>query len=238
MTASGLPEPIDRLDVRITGTLAQLAVPALRIALGIVFFGFGVLKFLPNLSPAEVLAARTIEQLTFGMVHRDVALPVLATWETLIGLGLIAGRWLRAVLFLLAVQMVGTFTPLVLFPAETFTVFPFAPRASTSSRTSCSSAPRWRSAPRFAAAASSPSHKARPGRPEAPLPWRYATDWLRQRGRPNVDAVNGAERWADPRHDGWIVRLTHADRRARFLAARVAPRSLWPSSKVIVAPST
>ncbi len=127
MTPSGLPEPIERIDVRITSTLARFAVPALRIALGIVFLWFGALKFFPNLSPAETLAARTIEQLTFGAVQRDLALPILAAWEVLIGLGLIVGRWLRAVLFLLVVQMAGTFTPLLLFPGETFTVFPIAP---------------------------------------------------------------------------------------------------------------
>jgi hypothetical protein len=44
-----------------------------------------------------------------------------------IGIGLILGRGLRPILFLLAVQMLGTFTPLFLFPSETFTVFPFAP---------------------------------------------------------------------------------------------------------------
>ena len=127
MTTSGLPEPIDRLDVRITRALARLGVPALRIALGVVFLWFGALKFFPNLSEAETLAARTIEQLTFGVVRADVAVPLLAAWETLIGIGLIVGRWLRAVLFLLAIQMLGTLTPLVLFPAETFTVFPIAP---------------------------------------------------------------------------------------------------------------
>ena len=127
MTASRLPEPIDRIDVRITSTLARFGVPVLRIALGIVFLWFGVLKFFPNLSPAELLAARTIESLTFGAIKPDVALPLLATWETLIGLGLIVGRWLRAVLFVLAVQMLGTFTPLILFPTETFTIFPIAP---------------------------------------------------------------------------------------------------------------
>lgn len=127
MTISGLPQPIDRVDVRITGTLARLGVPAIRVALGIVFVWFGVLKFFPSLSPAEMLAARTIERLTLGTIQPDVALPVLATWEVLIGLGLIAGRWLRGTLLLLAVQMIGTFTPLLLFPDETFTVFPIAP---------------------------------------------------------------------------------------------------------------
>jgi uncharacterized membrane protein YphA (DoxX/SURF4 family) len=127
VTASGLPEPIDRLDVRITAALARIGVPSLRIALGIVFLWFGALKFFPGASPAETLAARTIEQLTLGVVRADLALPILAAWESIIGVGLIVGRWLRGILFLLAVQMLGTFTPLVLFPAETFTVFPIAP---------------------------------------------------------------------------------------------------------------
>lgn len=127
MTASGLPEPIDRLDVRITAALARIAVPSLRIALGVIFLWFGALKFFPGASPAETLAARTVEQLTLGVVRADLALLILAAWESVIGIGLIVGRWLRAILLLLAVQMVGTFTPLVLFPAETFTVFPIAP---------------------------------------------------------------------------------------------------------------
>jgi hypothetical protein len=56
-----------------------------------------------------------------------VALPVLALWESAIGLGLLAGRWMRAVLLLLFVQMLGTITPLALFPAETWSQFPIAP---------------------------------------------------------------------------------------------------------------
>ena len=123
----GLPEPIDRVDVRITGVLARIGVPVVRVALGIVFLWFGVLKFFPDLSPAEDLAARTIQRLTAGAVQPDVSLPVLAAWESVIGIGLILGRGLRPVLFLLAVHMAGTFTPLVLFPKETWTVFPIAP---------------------------------------------------------------------------------------------------------------
>ena len=118
---------LDRLDRRITMTLAAVAIPVLRVALGVVFLWFGALKFFPGLSPAQDLAARTIEQLTFGLVPPEIALPVLAAWECLIGVGLLTGRFLRATLLLLAVQMLGTLTPLVLFPTETFTVFPFAP---------------------------------------------------------------------------------------------------------------
>ena len=127
MTGSGLPDPLEPLDVRITAALARLGVPVLRIGLGVVFLWFGALKFFPGASPAETLAARTIEQLSGGAIGPAVSLPVLATWESLIGLGLLAGRFMRATLFLLALQMLGTLTPLVLFPAETFTTFPFAP---------------------------------------------------------------------------------------------------------------
>jgi hypothetical protein len=62
VSATNLPAPIERLDVRITTTLARIAIPTLRIALGIVFLWFGALKFFPGASPAEALAARTIEQ--------------------------------------------------------------------------------------------------------------------------------------------------------------------------------
>ena len=127
MTASRLPEPLDRVDARITRALASMGVPLLRIALGVVFFWFGVLKFFPNLSPAEELAARTIQTISFGAIGPTISLPVLAAWECLIGLGLILGKFLRATLALLAVQMLGTFLPLLLFPQETFTVFPIAP---------------------------------------------------------------------------------------------------------------
>jgi uncharacterized membrane protein YphA (DoxX/SURF4 family) len=127
VNASHLPDPLEPIDVRITAALARLGVPVLRIGLGVVFLWFGALKFFPGASPAETLAARTVEQLSGGLIGPAVSLPVLAAWECLIGLGLLAGRFLRATLFLLVLQMLGTLTPLVIFPAETFTTFPFAP---------------------------------------------------------------------------------------------------------------
>jgi uncharacterized membrane protein YphA (DoxX/SURF4 family) len=120
-------ELYERIDVRITRTLARLGVPAVRVALGIVFLWFGLLKFFPGLSPAEDLAARTIDSLSFGAIQPSTSLPILAVWESLIGLGLLSGRFLRATLALLAVQMLGTLTPLFLFPNETWTRFPYAP---------------------------------------------------------------------------------------------------------------
>lgn len=118
---------LDQIDQTITAALARASVPVLRIGLGVVFLWFGTLKFFPGLSPAEDLATRTIQELSRGFIAPAVSLPVLAAWESLIGLGLLTGRFLRATLLLLAIQMIGTLTPLILFPAETFTLFPISP---------------------------------------------------------------------------------------------------------------
>ncbi len=121
------PRWFDRIDRRITELMADHGLMLLRLALGIVFFWFGVLKFFPDASPAEALAGKTIETLTFGAIPQATGLMILAVWESAIGIGLFIGRWMRAVLLLLFVQMLGTITPLFLFPTETFTIFPIAP---------------------------------------------------------------------------------------------------------------
>jgi uncharacterized membrane protein YkgB len=107
--------------------MADHGITILRISLGVVFFWFGVLKFFPGLSPATELAARTMRMLTGGALSDSTAVYILATWECLIGLGLMAGRLLRTTLLLLWTQMAGTLTPLVLFPEEVFTIVPIAP---------------------------------------------------------------------------------------------------------------
>src|SRR5829696_3281090 len=97
--------PLQPIDRRVTGWMAAHGLTLLRVALGIVFLWFGALKLVPGLSPAEDLAGRTIETLTTGLVPGSVALPFLAAWEVAIGVGLLVGRWMRAVLLLLFVQM-------------------------------------------------------------------------------------------------------------------------------------
>jgi hypothetical protein len=52
---------------------------------------------------------------------------VLATWECLIGLGLLTGKFLRGTLLLLFLQLSGTFLPLFFFPVETWKHVPYAP---------------------------------------------------------------------------------------------------------------
>jgi len=115
------------VDSKITSWMSHHGIMLLRISLGIVFFWFGVLKFFPGASPAMELATRTISLITFGALKPSVSIYMLASLETLIGLGLITGIYLRITLFLLFAQMAGTITPLFFFPGETFTLFPFLP---------------------------------------------------------------------------------------------------------------
>lgn len=115
------------VDVSVTRWMARYGITLLRVSLGVVFLWFGALKFFPGLSPAQDLAARTVGRLTFGMVTPEVAIPVLAAWECLIGLGLLTNIAMRVTLLLLAVQMAGTLTPVVFFPGEVFTRVPYAP---------------------------------------------------------------------------------------------------------------
>lgn len=121
------PPWLDRLDRRITDWMARYGPLLLRISLGVVFFWFGFLKFFPNLSPAQNLAIQTIDTLTFGLIPPGVSIYLLAIWETLIGLGLIFGVFLRATLLLLFVQMLGTLLPVAFFPSEVFLRVPYAP---------------------------------------------------------------------------------------------------------------
>jgi uncharacterized membrane protein YphA (DoxX/SURF4 family) len=120
-------ERFDQLDRRITRWMARYGLLLLRLGLGVAFLWFGALKLVPDLSPAQDLAARTISMLSLGLLPASVSVPLLAIWECAIGLGLIIGRLMRVTILLLLVQMLGTLTPLVLLPAETWTIFLLAP---------------------------------------------------------------------------------------------------------------
>jgi uncharacterized membrane protein YkgB len=117
---------LNRVEEKIIAWMACHGMALLRVSVGIVFLWFGALKFFPGLSPAEDLAGRTMSALSFGLVSRSLSLPVLAAWECAIGLGLITGRFMRASLLLMFLQMSGTILPLFLFPQETWVRFPFA----------------------------------------------------------------------------------------------------------------
>ena len=107
---------LSKIDTIVTRWMNRNGLFLLRISMGIVFIWFGVLKFFPGVSAAQDLAIRTIELLTFGLVSQLIIINGLAAWEVLIGVGLISGKFMKATLLLLFLQMIGTFTPIFLFP--------------------------------------------------------------------------------------------------------------------------
>lgn len=125
VTRHALIRRYERLDRTLTGWMARSGITLLRVSLGVVFFWFGILKYIPGASPAEALAVDTIQVLSFGLMDPRLFLVLLATWECAIGVGLILGRALRTTLLLLFLQFPGTVMPLLLFPGVTFQDFPF-----------------------------------------------------------------------------------------------------------------
>jgi len=114
------PTTFRRIDQRLTRWMAAHGLTLLRVSIGVIFVWFGVLKFWPDLSPADELAAATIDKLFFGFVPETPARISLAVLETAIGIGLITGKYIRLTLLLLVGQMFGTVTPLFLFPDLTW----------------------------------------------------------------------------------------------------------------------
>jgi len=104
----------------------SLPITILRISIGIIYLWFGVLKFFPQVSPAEDLAKETIQLLTFGFIPSDLSLILLAGWETIIGLLLISGLFKRAAIPMVVAHLICTFTPLILLPHRSFTHRPYA----------------------------------------------------------------------------------------------------------------
>ena len=116
----------DRLDGAVTHWMAAHGVSMLRWSIGLIFIWFGALKLVPGLSPADLIATATAMKLTFGLLTEDMARLGLAILELTIGIGLVTGKLLRFVLLLLFAQMAGTVMPLILFPDQIWTTFPFA----------------------------------------------------------------------------------------------------------------
>ncbi|MBO0340041.1 MAG: DoxX family protein [Bacteroidota bacterium] len=92
----------------------------LSISMGVVYFWFGALKFVPNLSPAEDLAKNTIHHLTFGLIPDEVSIILLAIWEVGLGFLFVLGLFRRQAVILALIHMVCTFTPLLFFPNDVF----------------------------------------------------------------------------------------------------------------------
>ncbi len=117
---------VDSLDRRISGVMRRWGTPALRISLTVIFVWFGILKPL-GLSPAAPLVRATVRWMP--LFDADTWLAIIGWWEVLIGLTFLGRRTARVAIALLALQMVGTFLPLLLLPEVTFQSgrVPYAP---------------------------------------------------------------------------------------------------------------
>ncbi len=98
----------------------------LAITIGLVYFWFGALKYFPGSSPAEELAKNTIDTLTFSLIPSNIAIILLAIWETALGALLMLNYFKRPVIIATLIHMTLTFTPLLLFPEESFGDAPFS----------------------------------------------------------------------------------------------------------------
>lgn len=105
------------LDERIAGFMRRYGHTALRYSLAIIFIWFGVLKPL-GISPAEPLVLLTVDWMP--VFAPATWLAIIGWWEVLIGVLFLFRPTLRFAIALLALQMVGTFMPLVILPSITF----------------------------------------------------------------------------------------------------------------------
>lgn len=99
----------------------------LRLAAGFIYFDFGLLKFFPDLSPAELLAGQTQMRMMFHWADAATVLWWLALGECLIGLCFLFNVFVPYMFFAFMAHQAATFAPLFLFPELTFKIFPLAP---------------------------------------------------------------------------------------------------------------
>ncbi len=106
----------DSIDLALVRIMSAYGIPALRWAIAIIYVWFGGLKLI-NASPAAELVVQTV----FWLPPR-VAVLFIGGWEVLIGIGLLFTHpfVLRATLFLLWLQVAGTFQMFFLLPQAAF----------------------------------------------------------------------------------------------------------------------
>lgn len=104
---------IQTFDRWFIACMRTYSIPVLRVAVGIVFLWFGLLKVL-DVSPVKNFVFDVYSFMPDGFFM------VLGIWEVIVGLGLITKSFLRVTLALLWLQMAGTFFSLLLAPGMFF----------------------------------------------------------------------------------------------------------------------
>ena len=109
----------DELDIFITKFMSKWGITFLRYSLGLIYIWFGILKPF-GLSPAQELVENTV----YWFDNPKTFVPILGWWEVVIGLTMCIKPLIRVSIFLLFIQMPGTFLPLILLPEVCFSNFP------------------------------------------------------------------------------------------------------------------
>jgi hypothetical protein len=78
---NNLRSKLHRAETGFTRWLVAHSLAVLRVSLGGVFLGFGLLKFFPGLSPAQELATHATDLLSFGLLPAGVSIVLLRPWS-------------------------------------------------------------------------------------------------------------------------------------------------------------
>lgn len=108
---------LNSLDVFISTLMHRHGIKVLRISMGIIFIWFGILKPL-GISAAQPLVEATVYWMP--VLSPTGWVSVIGWWEVLIGVFFLFPKTTRLAIALLAMQMVGTFMPLMILPEVTF----------------------------------------------------------------------------------------------------------------------
>ena len=111
---------IIKLDIFISKYMSYYGILLLRYSLAMIFIWFGLLKPL-GISPAQEL----IENTVYWFDNKAAFVNFLGWWEVAIGFTMCFRLSIRISIFLLFLQIPGTFLPLVLLPDVCFTDFPY-----------------------------------------------------------------------------------------------------------------
>ena len=110
-----VPPWLQPLDRHLTAWMDRHGILLLRVAVGVVFVWFGVLKLFPGASPATGLIVST-----YPFLPERLFVAFVGCWEVVIGLGFVTGRLLRVTVALMYLQMLGAMSPVALNPAAVF----------------------------------------------------------------------------------------------------------------------
>tara|TARA_B100000212_G_C27368957_1_gene531679 strand:+ start:1469 stop:1933 length:465 start_codon:yes stop_codon:yes gene_type:complete len=111
---------IKKIDKLISQYMFIYGIIFLRFSIGLIFVWFGFLKPF-GISPAQELVTNTV----YWFDDKVSFVKFLGWWEVVIGITMCIKPLIRISIFLLFLQMPGTFLPLVLLPEICFTNFPF-----------------------------------------------------------------------------------------------------------------